>query len=103
MESRKIVQMNLPQSRNKDTDVEKKHGHQVGEGGRGGINWETGIDTFTLLIICIEYITNENLRYSSGNSASCCGDLNGKVLLGRDSQGQRSVAGYSPWCYKSQT
>ena len=34
----------------------------------GGGNWETGIDTYTLLILCIKQITNENLPYSTGNT-----------------------------------
>ena len=33
---------------------------------RGGMNWETGIDIYTLL--CIKEITNENLLYSPRNS-----------------------------------
>ena len=40
-----------------------------GEKGWGdGMNWEIGIDIYTLLILCIKYITNENLLYSTGNS-----------------------------------
>ena len=35
------------------------------------MNWETGIDIYTLLILCIKYITNENLLYSTGNSTQC--------------------------------
>ena len=34
--------------------------------GWGGINWEIGIDIYTLLYI--KYITNKNLLYSTGNS-----------------------------------
>ena len=34
--------------------------------GGGGLNWEIGIDIYTLL--CIKEITNENLLYSTGNS-----------------------------------
>ena len=45
----------------------------------GGGNWETGIDTYTLLILCIKQITNENLPYSTGYSM-LCGDLNGKEI-----------------------
>ena len=33
---------------------------------RGGINWEIGIDIYTLLYI--KQITNKNLLYSTGNS-----------------------------------
>ena len=58
------------QGRNRDTDVEKKHGHQGGKvaaggGGGGGMNWEIGIDIYTL--ICIKWITNKNLLYKKIN------------------------------------
>ena len=33
------------------------------------MNWDIGIDKYTLLILCVKQITNENLLYSSGNSA----------------------------------
>ena len=46
--------------------MDTKGGKWGGVGG-GGMNWEIGIDTYTLLILCIKYITNENL-YSTGNS-----------------------------------
>ena len=36
---------------------------------RGGMNWEIGINIYTLL--CIKQITNENLLYSTGNSTWC--------------------------------
>ena len=54
------------QGSNRDTDVENKRtdtkrGKQVGGGGDGGMNWEIGIDIYTL--ICIKQITNENLLY----------------------------------------
>ena len=35
-------------------------------GGKGGVNWETGIDIYTLLYI--KQMTNKNLLYSTGNS-----------------------------------
>ena len=50
----------------RDTDVENfwtpsgASGGGVG-GGAGGMNWEIGIDIYTL--ICIKYITNKNLLY----------------------------------------
>ena len=34
----------------------------------GGRKWETGIDIYTLLLLCVKWITNENLPYSAGNS-----------------------------------
>ena len=50
-----------------------------GEGG-GGMNWEIGIDIYTLLTLCIKQITNENLLYNAGNSTQRSGDLNGKKI-----------------------
>ena len=35
----------------------------VGGGGGGGMNWETGIDMYTL--ICVKQITNKNLLYKN--------------------------------------
>ena len=44
---------------------EQTYGHQggkaVGGVGGGGMNWEIGIDIYTL--ICIKWITNKNLLY----------------------------------------
>ena len=34
----------------------------------GGTKRELGIDIHTLLILCIKYITNENLLHHTGNS-----------------------------------
>ena len=31
----------------------------------GGMTWEIGIDIYTLLMLCIKQITNENLLYST--------------------------------------
>ena len=36
---------------------------------RGGMNWEIGIDIYTLL--CTKEITNENLLYNAENSTQC--------------------------------
>ena len=49
---------------------EQAYGHQGGkvavEGGRGGVmNWEIGIDMYTL--ICTKWITNKNLLYKKLN------------------------------------
>ena len=35
--------------------------------GKGGIDWEFGMDRYTQLFL--EWITNKNLLYSMGNSA----------------------------------
>ena len=37
------------QGRNRDTDVENKSMDTK----RGGMNWKTGVDIYTLLILCI--------------------------------------------------
>lgn len=36
---------------------------------RGGVNWEFGIDTYVLWILCIKQITNENIVCRRRNSA----------------------------------
>ena len=36
-----------------------------------GMNWEIGIGIYTLLILCVKYITDKNLLYSSGNLTQC--------------------------------
>ena len=43
---------------------EQTYGHQGG-GRRGGMNWEIGINIYTLLILHIKYITNEKLESES--------------------------------------
>ena len=43
---------------------------------RGGMNWEIGKDIYTILILYIKQITNENLLYGTRNSTQCCGDVN---------------------------
>ena len=52
---------------------EQTYGHQGGKvmGGVGGMNWKIGIDMYTLLILRIKQMTNENLLYSTGNSTQC--------------------------------
>ena len=32
------------------------------------MNWEVGIDIYTLLILCIKQINNENMLHSTRNS-----------------------------------
>ena len=55
------------------------YGYQVGEGGSGK-NWEIGMDIYTLLILPIKYITNENLLNSTGNYSVLWSVLNGKDI-----------------------
>ena len=55
----------------RDKDAEKKC-MDTGVGTSGGrVNWEIGIDMFILLLLCIKYITDENLLCSSRNSTQC--------------------------------
>ena len=58
------------QGRNRDTDVENKcmdtkWGKWWGGGGGDVMNWEIGIDIYTL--ICVKWITNKNLLYKKIN------------------------------------
>ena len=52
----------------------------TGKGGENGRNWEIGIDTYTLLILCIKQITSKNLLFNTENSLVRCGDLNRKEV-----------------------
>ena len=53
------------QGRNRDTNVENKcmdtKGGKWWGGGGGVMNWEIGIDMYTLM--CIEWMTNKNPLY----------------------------------------
>ena len=40
--------------------------------GRDRMNWETGIDINTLLILRIKQMTHESLPNITGNSTQCC-------------------------------
>ena len=58
------------QGRNRDTDVENKRmdtggGEAAVGGGGGGMNWEIGVDMYTLM--CIKWMTNKNLLYKKVN------------------------------------
>ena len=61
------------------SNIENKHMDTKGES-RGGINWEIGIDIYTLS--CVKQTTNGNLLDSTGNSTQC-DDLNGKEIQKR--------------------
>ena len=61
-----MVQMNqFARQKSKHRCREQMYRHQGGKvrggGGSGGMNWEIGIDIYTL--ICIKWITNKNLLY----------------------------------------
>ena len=59
------------QNRNRDTDVENKHMDTKGVEKGVGKNWETGNDVFTLLILSMKQVTNENLLYCTRNPTQC--------------------------------
>ena len=66
MEPRKMVQMNwFAGQKQRQRCREQMYGHQGGkvawERGGGVMNWEIGIDIYTL--ICIRWVTNKNLLY----------------------------------------
>ena len=53
--------------------------------GGGERNWEIGVDTYTLQILYIKQITNENLLYTAQETLlNACGDLIGKEIQGED-------------------
>ena len=68
VEPRKMVQMSrFAGQKLRHRCREQTYGHQGGKtaggwGGDGGVlNWETGIDMYTLM--CIKWMTNKNLLY----------------------------------------
>ena len=69
VESRKMVQMNLFAKQKQSHRCRKQtYGYQGGKGG-GGMNWEIGIDIYTL--VYMKQVTNENLLCNTGNSTQC--------------------------------
>ena len=46
------------------------------------MTWETGVDIYTLLILCIKSTASEDLLYSTGHSTQC----SVVKLLGRKSK-----------------
>ena len=44
------------------------------------MNWKIGVDIDTLLILCIQQVTNEKLLYSTGNYSMLHSDLSGKEI-----------------------
>ena len=64
----RIIQMNLfTKQKSRLTVLENEFMVTGGKGGGGGIDWEFGIDMYTLLYL--KSITNEELLHSTGNSA----------------------------------
>ena len=71
VEPRKMVQMNrfagqkLRHRCREQTYGHTKRGKRWGGGGGGVLNWEIGIDMYTLM--CIKLMTNKNLLYKKKN------------------------------------
>ena len=70
VESRKMVQMNrFAEQKLRHRCTEQTYGHQGGKaaggGGGGGMNWEIGIDMYT--VMCIKLMTSKNLLYKKIN------------------------------------
>ena len=51
------------------------------------MNWKTGIDTYTLLLLCIKQITNENLLWHKELYLGLYGNLSGKEIQKRGDPG----------------
>ena len=52
-ESRKMVHMNLfARQKQRHRSGEQMYAHQEGRGGAGRVDWEIGIDIYTLPILC---------------------------------------------------
>ena len=90
---KKMVQMVLFKSINRHTDGENKAMDTKGEK-QGGINWEIGIGIYTLLILCIKQITNENLPHRELYSM-LCGNLNEKEIQKRGDICKQRVHSFS--------
>ena len=59
--------------------MDTKGGKRWGASGGGGMNWEIGIDIYTL--ICIKWITNKNLLYKKINKIQKKRKKIGKLIL----------------------
>ena len=55
--------------------------------GKGGMNWDNEIDFYAVWILCIKYITNEKLQYSTRNSTQC----SLVIYMGRKSKKERII------------
>ena len=56
------------QGRNRDTDI-RNECMDTGEGRGSGMNWEIGIDIYTLP--CVRQVASGNLLYSTGSTVRC--------------------------------
>ena len=71
-------------AKHKETQVERTNIWTPSGEMRDEMDWEIGVDIYTLLILCVKYLTNGNLLYRSENSYSgLCGDLYRKEIQKR--------------------
>ena len=79
--------------------MDTKVGKAVGvRGGGGGMNWETGIDIYTL--ICIKWITNKNLLYKKDKQMIIDKGVKGNTLEQRQSFQQVCWNSWTSTCKK---
>ena len=65
-----MVKMNLySKQKHRHRCREQINRYQMEKG--GGMNWKIVNDTYTILILCVKQVTNENLLYSTGTSTQC--------------------------------
>ena len=55
----------------RDTEKRSKVWTPREKGKKSGMNWETGTDTYTILMLWMKRITNQNWLYSTENFAQC--------------------------------
>ena len=60
------------QSRSRDTDVENKHTDGKGDTGDGGMNWETGVDMYSLLHLKWASLLAQTVRKSVCSVGDVC-------------------------------
>ena len=55
----------------RDTEKRSKVWAPREKGKKSGMNWDTGTDTYTILMLWMKRITNQNWLYSTENFAQC--------------------------------
>ena len=74
--------MTLFTKRDRDTGIENRRMDTKGGSG-GGVNWEVGIGTHTLLILWVKLVADADPLHSQGLRSGLRGDLNGKEIQNR--------------------
>ena len=74
-------QLEFTGQRSSDSYFQKRYGYQGGKESWG--NWEVRTYLYTLLMLCVQSISYENLLYGIGNYCMLCGYLNEKEIQKR--------------------